>query len=439
MRELLLLFIIIVLALISLVQPRIGIYGYTWFSLMRPDFLAFTTGRFNYGLYLAAALLIGCWRFYMNGFPNILGVSPARTFLLLLVPVTISTFVAVDFAEAYPPWEQFMRMSIMALVIPLLIEKLEHLRTLFLVTALSIGWHAFWHGASGMVVGGARMTEGVGGFMADNNTFAVALVMVAPFIWYGRHLVQSKILRLGGVGLMLCCIAAVIWTYSRAGALTMALVVLLIAVGSRHRVVVLVVMAVLAVPALYLAADDYMSRLQSLSTLEEDSSAMHRVDLAIAALRVWKDRPVFGVGMGDMNFIIPSRNYMPGFSNRNVVHNSFLQMLVHCGIIAFVLYMYLMFSTLFRMYFSARRMRKRLPQYEAYPRAIAISLAAYLFASLFHPRYAFDFAYMLVMYAACWMRFEPQLLQSAAPSQPAYAPIEVPRMPVAVPPIGSRG
>jgi O-antigen ligase len=130
---------------------------------------------------------------------------------------------------------------------------------------------------------------------------------------------------------------------------------------------------------------------------------MSRIELMKIAPQVWRMRPWFGTGLGGPNFYIYSERVLPTELGRDhVIHNSYLQMLVHGGIFAFLIFTYMVFGTLWRMARSASQMKKWRPELEAYPRAIEGSLVAFAVASLTHPRATFDFFYMVVAYAAAW-------------------------------------
>ena len=45
MRAILLLGIVSILCVIALIRPKIGVLAYTWFALMRPDYLSWSAGH----------------------------------------------------------------------------------------------------------------------------------------------------------------------------------------------------------------------------------------------------------------------------------------------------------------------------------------------------------------------------------------------------------
>src|SRR6266478_3028036 len=119
-REVLVSAITLVLCVIALVRPRIGLYGYIWFSLMRPDFLAYANGSIPYSPALAAAVLLGCLPHFME-FPLILRNPVSRTLVLLQIPIVISVFLALVPELTYERFFAYERTIVMVLLIPVLI------------------------------------------------------------------------------------------------------------------------------------------------------------------------------------------------------------------------------------------------------------------------------------------------------------------------------
>src|SRR2546421_526760 len=113
--------------------------------------------------------------------------------LVFQIPVALSVLFATDPSLTYTPFFEFERIVIMSLLIPVLIESIEHLRNLFLVIALSLGAIGLKYGAFGWRVGGVSLSDGYAGL--DNNGLALALVVGVVFCWYARALVESQWLK----------------------------------------------------------------------------------------------------------------------------------------------------------------------------------------------------------------------------------------------------
>ncbi len=431
MREMLLLGIVLCLSLAAVAKPQFGMMAYIWFSLMRPDYIAYSTGRFSYSLMLALGMIAGSWR-EANRFQAAWFTNPLSWMMLLLnVPILISTQTALFPGYSLDIYFTFLKMAIAVLWIPVLVHTVAQMRLLFLVTACSLGAHAVWQSLGGIVTGGHAIRHGIGGFMSDNNTFAVGLVMVAPFCWYSRYLVEQPWLKMLLAAMFGACLFAIMLTHSRGAALAAVAILIMLLIHTKRRTLVLLLLLVIALPGLYLVRNTYFDRLSTIDNYEEDNSAMSRIIHNKVALQVWLTSPLTGIGIGEENYFSASAPYLSAVDADSliglVVHNSFLQMLVHSGIVALVLYVFMFVSVVWMMWRSSRRLARTHPELIYFPRAIELSVIGYLVASLTQPRATFDFAYTVVMYAAAWYVIEKRL--SVDTSAPMVAQIIAPPPP----------
>jgi probable O-glycosylation ligase (exosortase A-associated) len=429
MRELTLLAIVAILCLVALVKPRIGLLGYTWFALMQPDALAWAYGKYPLSLALAVTTLLGSLRFLPKIFA--LFCNPIVLLLLLLqVPITLSSVFALDPTLSYEPLQLFARIITMALLIPLLVDSERDLRVLLLVAALSIGLLGAKFGIYGLLHGGVSYTSGHVGFIGDNNDFALALAMSLPLCWCSRPLVRSKVAKTLLLGIVFATVSAIVMTHSRGGTLSMATAALVIALHEKRRVAVLCGIVLLALPAIYLVQDSYVPRMSTLENPDQERSARQRILYARGAIEMWRDYPLLGVGFGMLNQMAVWENYVPDATSERpqVIHNTYLQMLVDSGTPALLIYLALLFGTIAWLGASAARARKRTPGLEAYPIALQGSLLAFAVGCIFLSRVKFDLTYILLMTAAVWYSVQRSLPAStgttAAPTDAgvAFAP-----------------
>ena len=404
MRELILLAIVAALAVTALFRPRIGLYGYVWFAVMRPDVLAWSSGSYPYSLVLAIATLAGSIRYFGNA-ASFLRNPIVRQLLVLQIPLALSVLFAVNSSIAIDPFLFYLRMVVMSLLIPLLIETGDQLATLLLVIAVSMGVLASKFGLFGLVSGGVRFSGGYGGLLSDNNSMALAFVMGMALCWHLRPTLKSRWLRMAMLGMVVLAMAGAIMTYSRGAALSLAAVLLFTAFTSRHRLATLVLMASLCFPAFYLVRESYVDRL---STMKSGEAGGNRLDNYRAAIAMWLDHPIFGVGYGKEN----QQRLLSRYTDRDeeteiVIHDTYLQMLVDSGIFALVVYLLLLFGTIFRMGRLARRTRESHPATASRARAIQTALIAFAVGGTFLSRIDFDLTYMLCLCAATLLEVDP--------------------------------
>ena len=367
---------------------------------MRPDIMAWTSGTYLYSEAIAISTLVGILRHF--GTALILFRQPIALGLLgLQVPIFLSAMSAVNPALSYDPYLLFVRMTLMVLLTPILIQTVQHLRQLLIVMAVSLGFLGGKFGLWGLIHGGVRYDSGYGGMLSDNNCLALGLAMAVPLCWYCRQMVQTSWVRLCYLLMVFFTTAAVVMTHSRGGALSLAVVFLCILFHSKRKVGLILLIAILIVPSIYLVRETYIARLKTLEDVDSDSSARSRMNHQLAAFKMWKDYPLLGVGFGSTNYVSLVEPYL-GYPDIHVVHNNYLQMLVDSGIFSFVIYVGLLFGTIAWLESSARKTRRQTPGAEVYPYAIQAPLIAFAVGSLFLSRVSFDLVYMFLMCAASW-------------------------------------
>lgn len=416
MRELLLIFIVGCASLTGLFRPLIGLYGYIWFAVMRPDVFAWSTDR-QYSLVLAVATLLGCVP-YLGQVLRLFASSISRWLLVLQVIIGLSVLFAVKPELCYDNYWVFVRIILMALLIPVLVLTVEDLRYLLLLMALSIGVVGSKFGFWALLQGGVHFTVGLGGFMSDNNNLALALVMGIPLLYYGRRLTESRNLRMLLLVMLFGTTSAVIMSHSRGGALALGAVILMVMYRSKKSfgssIGILLMIALLLVPPLYLVRETYFDRLSTIKAPSEESSALSRLAYASAAFRMWQDYPLFGVGFGTENQMRLWPQYVDEqFRDKaQVVHNTYLQMLADSGMFAFLIHTLLLWGSVLAMGRSATRLdRQGRADLATYPLLLQASLAGFGVGSLFLSRVMFDFYYLLLMCAASWQIIERTLAE----------------------------
>lgn len=430
MRFLLLSLISAVLIPLGLVAPQYGILGYVWFAMMRPDALAWAVGDVPYSMLYGVSTGIGSLRYfykYLRIFQNPFSFLA----VLLQIPILLSVAVAVNPALCYANLNLYLRVVAISLLIPVLLETKEHVRYLVLVIAGSLGALGFKFALFGFRARGIQFTEGHAGFIADTNGLGLAMAMAVPLCWYAMQTFQRAVFKAAYLALGLCCMATVVLTFSRGSAVALAVVLVLISLRARQKIAVVVVLCVLAAPAVYLVYDRYVARLSTITTYAEDESAYSRVEFLRVGLRMAKDRPWLGVGFGMENQQALLPRYHPGRVNQ-VLHNTYLQILVDSGVFALILYAAMLLGAIFWLGLSTRRVRKLAPELAAYPAAFQTSLVAFAVGSSFYSRYSFELTYMLLMGVGAWYRIQGEL---SAPQAAAMVEPQAGRIPEAARPV----
>lgn len=407
----------------GLAVSEMAVLGYVWFSLMRPDALAFSTLPFS--IILATVSLASSLR-KITQITNLLKSWIATLLILQQVPIGLSVVLAVDTTLSVDPYNRYIRVIIMALLIPLVISTELWLRRLVVLMACSMGFVALKFGVFSLVFGGAALVKGYAGMIGDSNGLALAMAMVLPLCLYGRDLVDQFWMKWLLLGMAVFAVVTVVMTGSRGNALAVGGVLLLVTMRSKYKMLGLAGIVLLTLPALYLAGDRFTNRMATISEYEEDQSAAGRLEFWATALKMSKDYPVLGVGYGEKNYVALANKYM-GRENHWVVHNTYLQTLVDCGVFGFLLYVATLWGAIVWLGRSVSRMRRLKPEWVAYPMALQTSLIGFAMGSTFYSRGDFEFVYIVLMTAASWQLIEQkELIRLNETKAPAVIEVQPP-------------
>jgi putative inorganic carbon (hco3(-)) transporter len=421
MRSAILLLMVLAFVPIALLRPKWGLLGYIFFSLCRPDYLAWAPSN-RLSFIIATATLFGSAPVVFRWVTQLR--NPFVILLLILLSLCLfSTVLAVNPDAAFPRYWQFVRASLLAIAIPVLLVTVEDLTHGILAIVAGLAVIAAKFGLYGIIHGGTRYSQGYFGMMTDNNTLALGLVMGFPLAFYSLKLVKPS-WRPVVVGAMFFFITTIM-TFSRGAALSLAAAVVMIILVSKKKIIGMLLVPVLGIPALLLVGPSYFDRIESTSDYDSDTSIISRLDNARSALVMWRDYPIHGVGFGMLNQQMMFPRYLPATARGGlVVHNTYLQLLTDTGLLGFGSYVILLFGSIWWLGRSAKRVRKLFPELEPYPRALQISLIACAVGTTFLSRADFDLTYMILMACAAWWSIlnakmrslqEGEIVQAAAP------------------------
>jgi probable O-glycosylation ligase (exosortase A-associated) len=162
-----------------------------------------------------------------------------------------------------------------------------------------------------MLAAAARRSGFRAGYiMADGNDFAWGLIVMMPLALLLLFDKQRLPLRLLGGGALLAVLFGVVGTQSRGGTLALAAAGLFyLMFMAKRKMLGGIVVAVAVVVALAVAPAEYIGRMESISTYDEDNSARGRLQAWGIAIRMAADHPL-GVGADNFNSAY-GRVYLP--------------------------------------------------------------------------------------------------------------------------------
>ena len=376
------------------VKPHVGVLVWSWIGYMNPHRL---TWGFAYDFSFAMVVglvTIAAWLFSRE--PKTLPWHPLVLLLAAFAAwVSFTTLFAAYPDHAQWKWDRTIKILLFNGFVTLgLITTRQRLDALIWVIVLSLGFFALKGAVFTVLTGGVYRLQGpAGSFIADNNSFGMALLMTVPLVRYLQLTAQSHRMRLGLLALLVCFLVAVLGTYSRGAMVGLAVTALALLVKSRHRMRLALVAGLALAAAVQFMPEHWHARIASIFAYEEDASAQARIDSWRYALEVAREHPVVGGG-----FEVFRGNQAATPAGYRSAHSIYFEILGEHGWVGLGLFLALGFGA----YRTARSVIRRASDDQELSWAadlasmVQVSIAAYAIAGLFLNLATFDLYYHLI-------------------------------------------
>lgn len=406
MRTAIVLTIVVLSLPIAFLRPFYGTMLWSWASYFRPHDLAW---GLNYPLskYIAAATLGGflvALPLRREKFPNLFVREVFLMIFILLALILVCDAALYDTKAAWEKFSDYWKIFLMVFLTIAMVNTKDRMRWALWAIALSLGLLGFKGGFLG-ALRGAKI-QGPGGFIRDNNDFALVLNMALPILFYLARTEKLRTHRLLFGWTTFFTAIAVVLTHSRGGFLGMCAVAMLLAIKSNKKALAFGGMGVLVLVGaslLPVIAPDWIERIQSIQDYEQDGSARGRFNAWATCWNIGLARPLTGVGPRNLDLEQTFQRFSPHPEDRHVAHNIYFQTLSDGGFTLLVPFMLLLIST----YLTCWRLRRRTPNFPEnqwfinYCHMFEVSLAAYAVSGFFLSRNDFDLMYHIVGLVVC--------------------------------------
>lgn len=407
MRDLIIVAVVAVGALAALRRPWIGVMLWTWLSIMNPHRLSW---GFAYSAPLAAAAAVATLvglvftRERSSPFKG----PPAVWLAIFTCWMTVSWLMGLNPETDYDQWNKVIKVYFMVFVGLMLLHSKLHVIALAWVAAGSLAVLGLKGGIFTVITGGNYRVWGPpDSFIADNNEFALSLVMTIPLLRFLQLQLQPGWRRHAMTVTMLLCAAAALGSQSRGALLAIGAMSLVLWWRGHSRIAGGVFMLVAGAALVIFMPDTWSDRMSTISSYEEDGSAMGRISAWWNAWGIAKDF-VFGVGFDAARPELFAR-YSPYPDAVHAAHSIYFQVLGNHGFIGLALFAMVFLST-YREAALLRREASTLPQ-AAWCDSLAamaqVSLIGYAVGGAFLSLSYFDLPYnimVLVVLARVWVR-----------------------------------
>lgn len=297
MRDLLVTMLVLGSLPFIMMRPWIGILVWSWIGYMNPHRLAFGFA-FNFPFAMLVAAVTFMALVFSRGEKRHFPLTPLTgVWLAFIFWMNVTTVFALNPEGAWAEWDRAMKIQLFALLTVYLINSEARVKALVWVIALSLGFFGAKGGLFSIASGGQYLVFGPpGSFFAENNTLALALIMTLPLVYYLQQNAPKRWLRWGMAGLIGLMMLSILTSHSRGALLAGSAMLAFLILKSRHKVR-FAIAALIAVPLmLSFMPEKWFDRMSTISTYDQDASAMGRINAWYFAYNLALDRPVVGGG-----------------------------------------------------------------------------------------------------------------------------------------------
>ncbi len=360
MRDIFIFSAIICIVLATLRKPQIGILGWLWLSIMNPHKESF---GWIYTMpildIIAGATLISVVINFKQAKKAVF--HPIAVMLLMFYILTcLSTLFSISYDLSFEKWLDFTKTMLFILFMLLFLNSRHWIIAGLWTFIFAVGFTGIKGGIFTVLTGGgARIWGAPNTLWGDNNGVSLAMLMVIPLMFAMKDLLDKKIFRLGVYGGALLSFITILGTQSRGGLVGIIGSTFVLFVRTKHKILIGSLVVIGAISVLAFMPDSWKSRMQSIQTYEQDSSASNRILQWKYAIQLSFESPVIGNGF-DARYYQPFyQKYMAGIDTNRSVHSVYFQVLEEQGYLGIFLYFLLMITAVVSAQRVAKQAQKR--------------------------------------------------------------------------------
>lgn len=397
MRDILLTGVTLYFLLKVFSRPYIGVYLWTWFSLMNPHRLTYGFAySFPFAELIAGVTLISL----LTGKQERLSIWSRETvvLLLLIIWVCITTAFAASPEGAQHQLDRFLKIQVFTFLTVLLISDKEKLDRLVWIIVVSIGFYSLKGGLFTILSGGANRVYGPeGSFIGENNALALATLMTVPLMWYLYSQARARWLQLGLLAGMFLSAASILGSQSRGAFIGIITIGVFFWLKSRKKALATLIILLVSTLVMTFMPSSWWERMETMKTYQQDSSAEGRLIAWRFAWNVGNHR-LLGGGANMFESDELRQQFSPDPSSYHDLHSIYFEMQGEQGWIGFILFITLGLMTWFRCSRITRETKSVPELHWAADLAlmIQVSLIGYATAGAFLGLAYFDYPYDLV-------------------------------------------
>jgi probable O-glycosylation ligase (exosortase A-associated) len=307
--SLLFLFPALIVCMYILTDPYVGVYLYFLYEFLRPYDLIPALLPLRLAMVIEIVTLIS-WVLYLTRTKHKVNWSRFHwAFLAFLTVIAFTVITAANNRYAYNTFQLMMVTFIIFVIATNVVDstnRLNKLIWLLLLTHFYFALKGIYNYAVAHTVTRGELTSGyVGsGYIGDENDFALALNVMVPFAFFMIIYSGRKIKKFVGAILLITFTFGVVCSFSRGGWLGLVAALVYCILGSTRRFASLGYILLMVVALIALSPSRYWKEVETISDTKEGTAKI-RINYWKAALRMYKDHPIIGVGAGNGRIWMP--------------------------------------------------------------------------------------------------------------------------------------
>uniref|UniRef100_UPI003F6D41BF putative O-glycosylation ligase, exosortase A system-associated n=1 Tax=Pseudomaricurvus sp. TaxID=2004510 RepID=UPI003F6D41BF len=277
-------------------RPYIGILVWSWLSYMNPHRL---TWGFAYNMPFAQIVALTLiMAIFMDKSKKSIPVDKTTiTWGIFFVWLTLSTIFAMYPGSAWPMYDRIFKIQLVTVLTIMLMTDQKKIDWLIYVIVLSLGFYSIKGGVFTILTGGAYRVWGPpGSFVEENNSLALATLMVVPLMVYVYQTTIYKWLKPLMLLAILLSLASALGSQSRGALVAILALAGYFWISSSYKVLTGPLLIVMAIVAFSFMPESWHTRMETIQNYQEDASAMGRINAWQYSINVANDR-LFGAGL----------------------------------------------------------------------------------------------------------------------------------------------
>ncbi len=330
--------IALVVVICILLNPFIGICLFFLFDYSRVDYFFPPIRLLRVAIIIEVVTLLS-WLFHLiKTRKRLIWPKFSWLYIAFLGVIASTVITALNNRLAY---NIFQSMAIYFMIYLISINVVDSLKRLNRLIWLLFIIH-FFFAVKGIISGG----KAGGAFLGDENDFALAMNMMIPFAFFMFLGIRNIIKKFGILVILITLTIAVISSMSRGGWVGLIVTIIFCVFKSKRVFTSLLTTAILAVAIVSFAPPKYWSEIETITDTHEETAAS-RISYWKAALRMFRDYPITGVGANNGGIRMPE--YYIGLRDSatqwgRAFHGTLPQVMAELGALGLICYLLMLFS-----------------------------------------------------------------------------------------------